>query len=126
MSLREDFARDLKKAGDRQGGLEFRLTYWQPIADEILSRYEIRPRPTITITRAVQTCYACPSQWDAWDQDDRYLYLRFRHGHGTARRRDDDGRRLVAEFSTDDQYDGVISLEEFARRAGFQLAEGVW
>lgn len=125
MSLREDFARDLKKAGDRQSTLEFRLTYWQPIADDILARYEVRPRPIVTITRAVQTCAACPAQWDAWDQDGRYLYLRYRNGHGTARR-EDAACELVAEFSTGDSYDGVISLEDFARRAGFQLAEGVW
>lgn len=126
MSIREDLARDLKEAGDRQSSFGHRLdSYWQPVADDILARYEIRQRPIITITRAVQTCAACPSQWDAWDQDGRYLYLRFRHGHGTARREGTD-RGLVAEFSTGDSYDGVISLEDFAARAGFQLAEGVW
>jgi len=27
-----------------------------------------------------QTCYACPSQWDAVTSDDRRVYIRFRWG----------------------------------------------
>lgn len=36
------------------------------------------------IVKAHQTCYACPSQWDAWDEEGNYWYLRFRHGYGSA------------------------------------------
>lgn len=35
----------------------------------------------ITITRMVQTCSACPSQWDGWDADGVYYYFRYRWGH---------------------------------------------
>ena len=27
-----------------------------------------------------QTCGACPSQWDAYTEDNEYVYIRFRHG----------------------------------------------
>lgn len=37
----------------------------------------------IRIVRAVQTAMACPSQWDAWDTDGNYYYLRYRHGSGS-------------------------------------------
>ncbi len=35
----------------------------------------------VTITRLVQTCEACPSQWDGWDAEGNYYYFRYRHGH---------------------------------------------
>jgi hypothetical protein len=38
---------------------------------------------TITLARVVETCIACPSQWDAWTTDGQYLYLRYRGGRGT-------------------------------------------
>jgi hypothetical protein len=47
----------------------------------------------IILVRAVQTCQACLSQWDAWDLDGRYWYLRFRHGHGTM------GRDYISSLS---------------------------
>lgn len=72
----------------------------------------------IILVRAEQTCYACPSQWDAWDLDGRYWYLRYRHGHGTM------GRDYVTdalEFSTGDG-GGVIELQEFCERIGVTWA----
>jgi len=71
----------------------------------------------ITITKAVQTCFACPSQWDAWDADGNYYYLRFRWGHGTVT----DGTKQVAAFAGDDPYGGFIDLDEFCERAGITL-----
>ncbi len=81
----------------------------------------------IRIVRAVQTCWACPSQWDAWTADGEYLYLRFRHGHGTARwyaggyPNNVNESRLVGEFTDPDPYAGSIDLDEFCRRAGLAL-----
>jgi len=82
--------------------------------------------PHYTIVKAVQTCYACPSQWDAWTDQGQYLYLRFRHGVGTVEAQpspdvhswtnDED----VIEF-THEKLDGVISLAEFAARANIKL-----
>lgn len=102
----------------------------------------------IILTRAVQTSMACPSQWDAWDADGNYYYLRYRHGHGEMRQyasenwmdapwkpeqEIDDSVpgwgiyanieyiRTVARFSHGDPLDGVIALEEFAGLAGIGL-----
>ena len=34
--------------------------------------------------RLVQTCGACPEQYDVFDDDEQIGYLRLRHGHFTA------------------------------------------
>ncbi len=86
----------------------------------------------IKIVRAAQTSFACPSQWDAWTDDGRYVYLRFRHGHGTVTvypSPDTDTWDFktppVASFEDDDEWNGVISLEEFCERAGIELAASI-
>jgi hypothetical protein len=82
------------------------------------------------IVKAVQTCWACPSQWDAWTDTGQYLYLRYRYGHGTVTafegpnweewtRRD----APLAEFSTCNPWDGIISLQAFAEKAGLTLSD---
>ncbi len=79
----------------------------------------------ITIVRAVQTCYACPSQWDAWDADGNEYYLRYRWGGGEVHPVGSDGidwTVTLAEFDTGDLLDGSIDLEEFASQAGMLLA----
>lgn len=87
---------------------------------------------TITLARVVQTCGACPSQWDAWTADGQYLYLRYRFGVGTVDAYDGpdsdswdvapDGH--VAQFEdVDEPLNGTIELAEFCERAGLQLAE---
>jgi len=89
---------------------------------------------TVTLVRAVQTCMACPSQWDAWDAEGYYYYLRYRSGHGTITRYggpDGLGSEaawnrfegvLISEFTYGHPLDGFISLEEFAHLAGIALA----
>lgn len=87
---------------------------------------------TITITKVIQTCYGCPSQWDAWTSTGQYLYLRYRWGQGTVDAYPSDdydawtevptGR--VATFSEGDSYAGIISLEDFLAAAGMRLAPG--
>lgn len=85
------------------------------------------------LVRAVQTCSACPSQWDAWDADGQYYYLRYRGGRGTvetatsAKGYVDEsapGPVLVANFNFGGCLDGDISLAEFLERAGMHLADG--
>ena len=81
--------------------------------------------PEVILVRAVQTCGGCPSQWDAWDLDGRYWYLRFRHGYGTMSR---DYFTEDAPLSFDagcDGLDGVIGLEDFCERAGVTWAPGL-
>lgn len=85
--------------------------------------------PRYTVVKAVQTCRACPSQWDAWTDEGQYLYLRFRHGVGTVEAQPgpevfswtNDGP--VLEFIHGD-LDGSISLKEFAEHANLKLALG--
>lgn len=83
---------------------------------------------SLRIVKAVRTCIACPSQWDAWTSDGTYLYLRYRSGIGRARAYssvDAYGREagsLVGEFDTGYQWDGSIGLATFCRLAGLELA----
>lgn len=42
--------------------------------------------PDITIVRAIETCSAVPNQWDCWDKDGNYWYLKYRSGRGTISR----------------------------------------
>ncbi|WP_432130622.1 hypothetical protein [Streptomyces tendae] len=73
------------------------------------------------IARVVQTCFACPSQWDAWTIDGDYLYLRYRWGVGTI---DDEHGTNITRFTISDPYGGVIGLDEFARRTGLVILNG--
>jgi hypothetical protein len=86
----------------------------------------------VIIVRAIETCWACPSQWDAWDFDGNYWYLRYRHGHGTAERQPSPDLDTWAwkepnvSFTRDPDEgpDGWIELEEFCERAGLNLVLG--
>lgn len=102
----------------------------------------------ITVVRAIQTSHACPSQWDVWDADGKYYYLRYRHGVGTVEHKEspesdffesyedpETGKtqlrrvtELVAYFEDDlpdDAPDGYIALEDFAERASISLAADI-
>ena len=84
----------------------------------------------VIIVRAVRTCTACPSQWDAWDLDGNYWYLRYRSGRGTATRQPDPdvdtwtGKEPNISFEIPEEmpYGGSIELGEFCERAGLNLA----
>ena len=84
----------------------------------------------VVLVKAVQTCSACPSQWDAWDRDGNYWYLRYRYGYGTAERQPspdvDTWADLEPErsFDTGDEFGGVIDLAAFCERAGITLELG--
>jgi hypothetical protein len=104
----------------------------------------------IVIVRAVQTSIACPSQWDLWDSEGRYLYARYRHGCGDVRqyksenwvdapacedpepgmpgsayRTNSEFIRHVTGFRYGHPLDGSMSLDEFAEHAGLELAENL-
>lgn len=82
-----------------------------------------------TIVKAVQTCAGRPSEWDVWTDAGQYLYLRYRSGVGTAEEFDSPDYTTwgsvtpLAEFDSDDQYGGDITLAEFCKRAGLLIAE---
>lgn len=114
-----------------------------------LQRHEDRERSVITLVRAVQTSQICPSQWDAWDAEGRYYYLRFRHGCGSVESAPTKelwraecvelpatkeqpygsyswpGTDFLHEYAFEfgDELDGSISLEEFCQHSGLMLAE---
>lgn len=80
--------------------------------------------PTLPVfTEVVQTCRACPSQWDAWDQDGQYYYLRYRYGRGIIEKAADDSDQalmaaeLVVNFQYGGRLEGEITLDEFLRQA---------
>jgi len=85
---------------------------------------------TITLTKVVQTCPSLPSQWDAWDVDGRYYYLRYRSGRGTVDTYDTADHEMwatapdggVTSFQRGDGYDGEITLTDFLNAAGLKLA----
>ena len=99
----------------------------------------------ITIVRAVQTAMACPSQWDAWDADGNYYYLRYRSGCGQVTQyktenwvdapwvkgdknvytSNSEFIRHVSGFQHGHPLAGLISLAEFAEHAGLALAPDV-
>lgn len=87
---------------------------------------------TFKIVKAVQTCLACPSQWDAWTDDGKYVYMRYRHGQGRASMFDSieasekDGAwfnpdNVIASFRHGHPLDGDISLHDFCKHAGLEL-----
>lgn len=82
----------------------------------------------LTLAKVVQTCSACPSQWDAWTTDGQYLYMRYRFGVGTVEKRPDPD---IDSWSTEDSviirfgessFDGCISLDDFLTEAGLVMA----
>ncbi len=77
---------------------------------------------SVTIVRAVRTCWVCPSQWSAWDADGNYWYLRYRWGTGSAVTPSPGNPDTYLTFDTGDSLDGYIELDEFCRKAGLILA----
>ena len=83
----------------------------------------------VILARVIETCPACPSQWDAWDSDGQYWYLRYRHGRGTAERQpgpdismwDNNSPQIDFDGEANGMEDGIISLEDFCRLAGLNL-----
>ena len=94
---------------------------------------ECGPLPAIdpelpVLVRAVQTCGACPSQWDAWDATGQYYYLRFRSGLGSVETaesanayRSSGPLASVADFRHGDHLDGSMGLDEFLAHAGMRM-----
>jgi len=61
----------------------------------------------ITLVRLEQTCSTCPSQWDAWDADGTYYYIRYRWGCLTVERGEVWGE-LIYDGCTGDPLDGSM------------------
>jgi hypothetical protein len=85
------------------------------------------------IVKAVRTSIAFPSQWDAWNDDGEYVYLRYRSGIGYAKIYSDEDwcdrevpeqGTLVADFQYGHPLDGFITLEDFCKHANIELDLG--
>lgn len=59
--------------------------------------------------RFVQTCPACPEQYDVFDEGAQVAYIRERHGYSYVECPDIDGERV---FESDE---GVVDLQLFAK-----------
>lgn len=84
----------------------------------------------IELVKVVQTSLACPTQFDAWDREGQYYYLRYRHGMVQVRKfaspedmTPPSAENLVCEFAGGHPLDGSIGLVEFAERAGLRIAD---
>ncbi len=61
------------------------------------------------VNKIVQTCGACPSQWEGSLDDGRAIYIRYRHGYLSIR---------LSEKPTDDIYDAVGGEEVLGKGYG--------
>lgn len=64
----------------------------------------------IMINKIIKTCGACPAQWDMWDFEGVYYYVRYRWG---VLRIDSPHGKIVFRATIDESgWDGVMSFEE--------------
>jgi hypothetical protein len=97
----------------------------------IVSDQMCQPDEQIVLVKTVQTCIVCPSQWDAWDAEGHYYYLRHRNGRGSVDRFDSPDEttwgteplggiaRFDAELPEDEDAD---ELDAFCALAGITVA----
>lgn len=90
---------------------------------------EDEPSPLVFV-RVVRTCIACPSQWDAWNAQGDYYYLRYRHGRGTVEQApgpdpatwNPSNLIMVDQFTEGNRLSGSMDLDEFLRYTAYSLA----
>jgi len=82
----------------------------------------------VELSRLEQTGRDCPSQWDAWTDDGRYLYIRYRHGCLTveaANSKQDwwDGttEHLLEAQLSPDQWDGRLTTADMLNATGLTM-----
>lgn len=73
------------------------------------------------VTKLVQTCTACPSQWEGELDNGDEFYVRYRHGNFTV---DINGKEVIYK-EINRMADGFMEEEEMLREAGFTLSPGV-
>ena len=67
------------------------------------------------IVKVTQTCYACPSQWDAWVDNGDRIYVRYRWGGLTITYFGQDSKLdgdLIFSSRVGDGLDGVLEYNE--------------
>lgn len=96
--------------------------------------------PIPPLVRIVETCAGAPSQWDAWDANGQYYYLRYRHSAGRVEKHDSpdvqnwdvsnypDGCTVASFEDPREEGDAVgnpsIGLDEFLDKAQLTKADG--
>lgn len=73
----------------------------------------------IQIEKMVQTCWACPSQWDGWDKKGSYYYFRYRHGY---LRVEDNKHRILYRSCLGDDLDGLMEYEELKEHLRYVMS----
>lgn len=63
----------------------------------------------------IETCLACPSQWEAVDEHGQFVYIRYRHG---ILRVDMDGETIFENDEGLGETDGYISEEKMLEAVG--------
>lgn len=107
------------------------------IVDQMYPPMAEGPREEITLVSA-SGGGMCPSQWEAYDADGNFYYLRYRHSYGAvekspseelwrsgwdAETKQWENAEVVASFEWGPYEDcGEISLETFCEKAGIRLA----
>lgn len=82
----------------------------------------------IRLERIVQTCSACPSQWDAWDKEGQRYYIRYRFGSLTVDKVPEDldnssilDWKNIFTQEIGGEWDGEMSLDDMMRHTGFKF-----
>lgn len=86
----------------------------------------------LEFVKVVRTCIACPSQWDAWNAEGDYYYLRYRSGRGTIEETPGpdpatwtpSNVTLLDHFREGDGLSGSMDLDEFLNHTAYSLAPG--
>jgi hypothetical protein len=66
----------------------------------------------VILTRMVETCPSCPSQWDGWTEQGRQYYFRYRWGHLRVDRVEAGQHHTLLELSLGDPLDGVLDYPD--------------
>ena len=66
----------------------------------------------LVIKRLIQTCTACPAQWEGWVEGGKMIYVRFRWGYLSVN---------ISSMPTENVYDTVRGREIFGRQLSDDL-----
>ena len=80
-----------------------------------------------TFTYIKQTCNACPSQWDAWDAEGNYYYIRYRWGTLLVEKAISESawmagdERLAYETTIGDALDGTLETKDMLEKIDAEI-----
>lgn len=76
----------------------------------------------VTLVHLEQTCEACPSQWDGWDAEGTYYYIRYRWGHLSVQNLPCALNTYVYREQHGNDLDGFMTTEDMLRHTGLTYA----